>query len=79
MVLFALNRKYLINDKTTMAEIAEFECAPREFASRAQEALAHLGASPAELVAAVKSIATLFSETVALTDGLYHPRFPLPK
>jgi predicted nucleotidyltransferase len=79
LVLFALNRKYLINDKTALVEIAEFERAPRDFGPRVQKTLAHLGASPAELVAAVESVAQLVRETVELTDGLYQPRFTLPK
>lgn len=79
LVLFALNRKYLMDDKTALAEVAEFERAPREFGPRVQQTLAHLGDSPAELLAAVGRIAQLFRETVALTDGLYQPRFALPK
>jgi hypothetical protein len=79
LVLFALNRKYLINDKTALAEVAEFECAPPEFGPRVQKTLAQLGASPGELVAAVESIAQLFQETVQLAGGLYQPRFKLPK
>jgi hypothetical protein len=79
LVLFALNRKYPINDKTALAEIAEFERAPREFAPRVQKTLAHVGASPAELVAAVESVAQLLRETIDLADGLYQPRFMLPK
>lgn len=78
LVLFALNRQYPINDKTALAEIAEFERAPREFGLRVQQTLGRLGASAAELVAAVESVAQLFMETVALTDGLYQPRFTLP-
>ena len=79
LVLFALNRKYPINDKTALAEVAEFERAPREFGTRVQKALAQLGASPGGLAAAVETIAQLLRETVELTDGLYQPRFPLPK
>ena len=79
MALFALNRKYPINDKTALAEIAEFERAPREFGPRVRKTLAHLGASAAELVAAVESVAQLLRETIELTEGLYQPRFPLPK
>jgi predicted nucleotidyltransferase len=78
LVLFALNRKYLINDKTAMAEIAEFEHAPREFGRRVQKSLAHVGASFEELAAAVESVSQLARETVELTDGLYQPRYPLP-
>src|SRR5439155_17104545 len=47
--------------------------APREFGPRVQKTLAHLGASPAELVAAVESVAQLLRETIDLTDGLYRP------
>ncbi len=79
LVLFALNRKYLINDKTVLAEVAEFERAPREFGPRVQKTLAHLGASPAELLAAVESVTQLLRETVELTDGLYKPRYTLRK
>jgi predicted nucleotidyltransferase len=79
LVLFALNRKYLMDDKTALAEVAELERAPREFGPRVQKTLAHLGDSPAELRAAVESVAQLFQETVALTEGLYQPRFTLPK
>lgn len=78
LVLFALNRQYLLNDKTALAEIAEFEQAPREFSSRVQQTLAHLGDSAADLGAAVEGVAQLFQETVALTEGLYQPRFMLP-
>jgi hypothetical protein len=78
LVLFALNRRYLMDDKTALAEVAEFERAPREFGPRVQKTLAHLGASPVELGAAVESVAQLLWETVALTDGLYQPRFMLP-
>jgi hypothetical protein len=50
LALFALNRKYPINDKTALAEVAEFERAPREFGQRVQKTLGYVGASPAELV-----------------------------
>jgi predicted nucleotidyltransferase len=79
LVLFALNRKYLMDDKTALAEVAEFERAPREFGPRVQQTLAQLGASSEELSAAVASVAQLFGETVALTEGLYQPRFTLPR
>jgi predicted nucleotidyltransferase len=79
LVLFALNRKYFIDDKTALAEVAEFERAPREFGDRVQKTFARLGDSPAGLGAAVESITQLFRETVELTDGLYQPRFTLPK
>jgi predicted nucleotidyltransferase len=80
LALFAINRKYPINDKTALAEVAEFDRAPREFAPRIQKALGHLGTSPDELGAAVESIAQLLGETIDLTEaGLYQSRFTLPK
>jgi hypothetical protein len=78
MALFALNRKYPLNDKTALAEVAEFELAPREFGPRVQETLVRLGHGPAELGAAVEGVAQLFRGTVALADGLYRPRYTLP-
>jgi predicted nucleotidyltransferase len=77
-VLFALNRQYPINDKTALAEVVEFQRAPREFSARVQKALSHVGSSPAELLAAVEAITQLHRETVELADGLYQPRFKLP-
>ena len=79
LALFALNRKYPINDKAALAEVAEFESAPPEFGPRVQKTLAHLGDSSAELVAAGESVVQLLRETIELSDGLYQPRFPLPK
>ena len=78
LVLFALNRTYLINDKTALVEIAEFECAPRDFAGRVQRTLANLGTSAADLGDAVKRVAELVGETRNLTDELYRPRYELP-
>jgi predicted nucleotidyltransferase len=79
MVLFALNRKYLVDDKTALAEVTGFEHAPAEFAGRVQQTLGHLGNSDEELDTAIVSITQLFQETVALADGLYESRFRLPK
>lgn len=79
LVLFALNRRYPVNDKTALAEVAEFERAPREFGPRVQGALAHLGDSAAELGAAVGGVEQLLKETVEVTEGLYQPRYTLLK
>lgn len=78
LVLFALNRNYPINDKTALAEIAEFERAPCDFGPRVQKTLGRLGTSSAELVVAVENVAQLLSETIGLADGLYQPRYRLP-
>ena len=79
LALFALNRTYPLNDKTALAEIAEFACAPRDFGARLNDLFARLGASAAELGAAVERVGQLLRETIELTDGLYRPRFVLPK
>ena len=79
LALFALNRRYLMDDKTSLAEAAGFERAPRDFEARVQKTLAHVSDTPTELLVAVESIAQLLRETIELTDGLYQPRFALPK
>ncbi|MBI1842594.1 MAG: nucleotidyltransferase domain-containing protein [Verrucomicrobia bacterium] len=79
LAIFSVNRKYLLNGKTALAETAEFERAPRNFAARAQQTLAHLGDSAAELGAAVEVVSQLLRETIELSDGLYQPRYTLPK
>lgn len=79
MALFALNRKYPINDKTALAEVAEFDRVPHEFGPRVQNALGRLGNSAADLLSAVESIEQLLRETIALTEGSYQPHFVLPK
>jgi hypothetical protein len=77
MAIFALNRKYPLNDKTALAETGQFEIAPREFGPRVQAALERL--SPAGIGAAVASVAELVRETVELAGGLYRPQFTPPK
>jgi len=71
MVLFAVNRRYFVNDKTALAEIAEMARAPRAFGPRVQATLRHLGVTSAELLEAVERITQLFRETVDLTDGMH--------
>ena len=79
LALFALNRKYPVNDKTAMLEVAEFDRAPQGFSARTQQTLANLGTSTDTLVAAVESIRQLLRETIDLAGGLYHLQFKLPK
>jgi hypothetical protein len=77
LVLFALNRKYLLNDKTALSEVAQFQRCPAGFVPRVQQTLAHPGSSVAELANAVATIGQLLRETCALALGLYQPRYPL--
>ena len=78
LALFALNRKYPLNDKTVLAEVSEFQLAPRQFGARVEETLRHLGSSAGELQAAVERVAQLLRETVELADGLYRAPYVLP-
>jgi predicted nucleotidyltransferase len=79
LALFALNRTYPLNDKTALAEVAEFGRAPREFGPRVQKTMASLGSSPADLAGAVESVAQLLREAIELSEGLYRPRYTLPR
>jgi predicted nucleotidyltransferase len=76
LALFALNRRYPINDKTFLEEVAELERAPADFGQRVRATLARLGDSAVELAAAVEGIERLLHETTEMTDGLYEPRYP---
>jgi len=78
LVLFALNRTYPLNDKTALAEIAEFACAPPAFGDRVNGLFARLGTSSEELRAAVDRVGELVGQSIALTDGLYRSRYSLP-
>ena len=64
--LFALNRCYLVNDKTLLDEIDGFAFAPEGFRGRAERVLSAPGRTPAELSAAVEAIAALHAESAAL-------------
>jgi predicted nucleotidyltransferase len=78
LALFALNRQYLVNDKTALVEIANFQLAPREFGRRVQKTLGGLGQSEASLEAAVQNVGDLMRENVALAAELYRSRDELP-
>ena len=78
LALFALNRTHLLNDKTALAEITQFERAPTDFSARVQRVLAHPGNTIAELSAAVVRIRELLDETSVLAAGLYQANYRLP-
>jgi predicted nucleotidyltransferase len=78
MTLFALNRIHFINDKTALAEVAEFARAPHDFGPRLEALLAHPGRTPEQLAATVYGMVQLFRETVDLSEGLYQPKYPTP-
>lgn len=71
--LFALNRCYLLNDKTALSEIAGFACAPHDFAARLSAIMAAIGADPASQRAQLAAMRALFDECRALAGPLYAP------
>lgn len=79
LALFALNRKYLLNDKTALIEIENFSQVPVDFTLRAQKVFGALGDSPSALSSAVDTVAQLLDESIRLTNGLYHSRYAMPK
>jgi len=78
LVLFALNRRWLLSDKTALAEIADFEQAPRDFSARVQTALARIGETAAEQARAVAALAAIVSSTSAASGSLYQRPYPRP-
>jgi hypothetical protein len=78
LALFALNRAWLVSDRTALAEAEGFAAVPERFTARVRAVLAAPGASSAELGAAVEAMASLFREVRALAGPLYAPRFALP-
>lgn len=74
LVLFALNRAWLVNDRTALAEIGGFAVALERFAARVTALLAHPGRTPTELAAAVETVMQLWRETAALAGDLYASR-----
>jgi hypothetical protein len=77
LALFALNGRYLLSEKTALAEIEEFDNAPRQFSARLNALLATIGDAPAPLSRAVNAIADLFEETRGLAASWYRPAWPL--
>jgi hypothetical protein len=68
--LFALNRRYRINDKSAFAELAECPLLPRDFGARARAVLGRLGESREELLEAVDRVRALALEAEALGPEL---------
>ncbi|HVZ31504.1 MAG TPA: hypothetical protein VG963_03715, partial [Polyangiaceae bacterium] len=68
--LFALNRRYRVNDKTALDELVECPRLPPRFASRVRSVFSRLGESQEELLGAVERIRALARETAALEPEL---------
>lgn len=78
VALFALNRRYPVNDKTMLDEISEFRDAPPGFAKRVGEVFGNAGATPAELRSSARRVRELLDETIKLAGDDYRPAFRLP-
>jgi nucleotidyltransferase-like protein/uncharacterized protein DUF4037 len=76
LALFALNRRYLLSEKTALAELDGFELAPRGFSRRVRELLARVGETPAEQSRSVAALAAIVEETIAVSGPLYRRPFP---
>ena len=73
-VLFALNERYFISDKTALSEIDSFAAAPSGYRQRLELVLAHPGATQVELSASVGEMSRLWQSIVDLSGG-YIPYF----
>jgi predicted nucleotidyltransferase len=73
----ALVHTYLLNDKTALAEVREFQIAPLNFAARLESSLAHVGASPRELAESVAQVAVLFEEIRHIVADRYRPTWQI--
>ena len=58
-MLFAVNGRWFVNEKGSVAEAAELPCTPPGFAAAVAAALGGLGPDPARLDAAVAAMGTL--------------------
>jgi hypothetical protein len=65
--LFAINRRYRVNDKTALGELAEAEHVPDELAARTEGVFAELGGTPDALRASVATLTQLAGEVVSLS------------
>lgn len=73
LTLFALNRAYLLNDKTALSEIEGFAVAPHAFSARLMRTLGAIGMDAVSQKAALGEMAILFEEARALSGDLYAP------
>jgi predicted nucleotidyltransferase len=73
LTLFALNRVYPVNDKTTLSEIEAFTTGPENFGLRVGSILANIGSKPETLSDSVRSIRALFEEIRDLAGNRYLP------
>ena len=71
LVLYALNRRFFLNEKGALAESRQFEIKPARFHDSVASVLASVGATPAQLSASVVSFQSLAAELrqLATSEG----------
>lgn len=77
LTLFALNRVYPVNDKTTISEIEGFRIAPADFGFQLRSVLSNVGSTPEALEASIGAIGALFEEVRAFAGNMYTPAWRL--
>jgi predicted nucleotidyltransferase len=69
LVLYALNRRWFVNEKGALAESRSFALLPRRFHSTIEQALGAPGRKPVELADAVARLQDLLGELTAMALG----------
>jgi hypothetical protein len=64
--LFAINRRYQVNDKTALDELVGADHVPHDLVARVQAVFAELGRTPEERRASIAALTLLAAEVVAL-------------
>jgi hypothetical protein len=67
-VIFAVNRRYLVNEKGAVAMAGAFPVVPASYAARVDSALGHLAPDPAALIAALRELRALRDDVLACAD-----------
>ena len=65
-VIYALNRRYFLNEKGSVPAASDMKIAPRNFEKRLVEALGKTGATPTQLARSVEALRELVEETRGL-------------
>ncbi|MGH7864981.1 MAG: nucleotidyltransferase domain-containing protein [Candidatus Binataceae bacterium] len=70
LVIYALNRRYFINEKGALAEVRGFRVKPRAFESEIKRALGRIGTHPAELSRSIAIIRNVHARLARLIARL---------
>lgn len=75
--IFAINKEYFLNDKHTARILSRLPLSPQHCVERLNALLAQPGREKDELEASLAGFHQIWAEVVALSDGVYQPRFSL--